>query len=320
MYLNQDIDYLKFFEQKKLYIFGCGQQGISSMHQLKKRGYAVIAFVDNAAEKWAGIVEGLKVISFQELEAMNRPEEHMIVICSNREKEIREQLLYHNIYNFVGINQVDFGGGAEYYDEAYLEYQEEIGKFGAKLKKPLFEKYLLPDSAVLDFGCGSGELLQLLDVTGKAGIEINDFAREKVKNKGITCYKYAREVPDGTFDFIISSSALEHVENPFNEIKMLRNKLKAGGKAIFYVPNESCETEYFRNDVNNHLYTWNCLNLGNLFKAAGYYIHLVERIQEVWPEHYFQIKEEVSPEFFDTICKMNGKLWDENRCLIIAYK
>lgn len=35
---------------------------------------------------------------------------------------------------------------------------------------------------------------------------------------------------------------------------------------------ESCETEYYRSELNNHLFTWNCLTLGNLFKAAGFFV------------------------------------------------
>lgn len=113
---------------------------------------------------------------------------------------------------------------------------------------------------------------------------------------------------------------MEHVEYPLKALRELRDKLKDKGTIVFYVPNESCDTEYKRSDINNHLYTWNCLTLGNLFKAAGYFVHSVEKVQEVWPQHYLEIAKEVSPEMFDAICRLGGRAFDENRCLIVAYK
>lgn len=49
-------------------------------------------------------------------------------------------------------------------------------------------------------------------------------------------------------------------------------------------------------------------------------MYSVQRVQEVWPENYSQIYKEVSPEMFKMICDLGGKAFDENRCLIVAYK
>lgn len=100
----------------------------------------------------------------------------------------------------------------------------------------------------------------------------------------------------------------------------MHSKLKPGGKIIFYVPNENCETEYVRSEYNNHLFTWNCLNLGNLFKAAGYFVYSVERIQTKWPDNYWQMYHEVGEVCFDFLKDLNGVAHNENRCLIVAFK
>jgi len=113
---------------------------------------------------------------------------------------------------------------------------------------------------------------------------------------------------------------LEHTENPLGELKELRKKLKDGGKIVFHVPNETGEREYQKSEINNHLYTWNCLCIGNLFKAAGFFVFSVESIQEMWPNHFMSIKEEMSNELFDDICKIAGKAFNENSCIIVAYK
>lgn len=321
MYINHEINYLEFLKQRKVILFGCGDLGVKCLERLRKLAVEVAAFADNNIDRQGTTVQGVRVIGIKELASLNEADGYFIVICSGRQREIREQLFGLNIFNVAAMDQIDFGwSGVEYYDDTYFSYQEEIGKFSAPLKKPMFEPHISPEDRLLDYGCGGGELLHLLTAGEKMGVEINDKAREAVAQKGITCFKYLAEVPDESIDTAISCSALEHVENPFGELRMLRQKLRPGGKAVFYVPNESCDTEYRRNDVNNHLYTWNCLNLGNLFKAAGYFVHSVERIQEVWPEHYLNIRREVSDEFFDTICKAGGRLYDENRCLIVAYK
>jgi len=228
--------------------------------------------------------------------------------------------LNRNVYNFVSVNQIDFGGGEEYYDELYFDEQKKVGKIRASIKKELFQQHIDKETVLVEFGSGGGFLLKELEVKEAVGIEINDVARAYAEKNGIKCYKHTSELPDNYADVVISNHVLEHTENPLGELRELRKKLKEGGKIVFYVPNESCETEYQKNEFNNHLYTWNCLNLGNLFKAAGYFVYSVERIQEVWPSHYLKMREEISEELFDELCRIGGRAFNENRCLIVAYK
>lgn len=265
------------------------------------------------------ILNGIEIISVDKLKKINN--EHIfIVLCSNFESKIRQQLYEENIYNFISITQIDFGGGEEYYDEQYFEYQQKMGMFGGKIKVAMFQPYIAKDHVVVEFGSGGGYLLNNLCAKEKVGIEINDTARAAAKELGIHCVKNICDIPDEYADVIISSSVLEHVENPLGVLRELRNKLKENGKIVFYVPNESCNTEYQRSEINNHLYTWNCLTIGNLFKAAGYFIYSVQKVQEMWPKHYFSIEQEISSEFFETICEIGGRAFDENRCLIVAIK
>ena len=195
-----------------------------------------------------------------------------------------------------------------------------MGAFGAKIKVNMFQPHIREDMTVVEFGSGGGYLLAQINAKEKIGIEINDTARKAAEEIGIKCVKYISDIPDDYADIIISTSVLEHTENPFSILRELYGKLKEGGKIVFHVPNESCDTEYTRSEINNHLYTWNCLNIGNLFKAAGYFVYSVQKVQEVWPKNYFEIAQEVSPELFDSICSIGGKAYNENRCIIVAYK
>lgn len=317
MYKNNDIDYLKILKDKKIFIFGAGQTGKRCGFRLRKSGYDVCGYIDNDSKKQGIICEGgndVKIMSLEEFEKCSG-DDSFIIISSVYENQIRMQLMGKGIYNFVSEASIDFGGGEEYYDEAYFAFQQGMGQFGAKIKKRMFAPYIPQNSVLVEFGSGGGYLLNVLDAKEKTGIEINDVARKCAEDIGVKSVKNICELPDDYADVVISNSALEHVENPLGILRELHSKLKDGGKIVFYVPNESCETEYSRSEINNHLYTWNCLNIGNLFKAAGFFVHSVQRIREVWPKNYMEIENEVSAELFDAITEIGGNAADENRCL-----
>ena len=48
-----------------------------------------------------------------------------------------------------------------------------------------FNKYINQQFEILDFGCGSGELLELIQCKYKIGVEINKFSQNKLKTKKI---------------------------------------------------------------------------------------------------------------------------------------
>ena len=321
MYVNKDIDYLKYLKNRKVIIFGAGRLGMRTFANLTRsiENIEVIAFCDNDKMKQNRFLMGIKVVSADELHKVIT-DDIMIIICSDLEREIKEQLIGLKIFNFISVSQIDFGGGEDYYDEQYFNWQQSMGIFGGKISARLFQPHIKKDSTVIEFGCGGGYLLDNIIAREKVGIEINDAARAVAAKMGIRCVKNADDIPDNYADVIISTHVLEHVENPLGALRNLHRKLKDGGKIVFYVPNESCDTEYCRSEINNHLYTWNCLTIGNLFKTAGYFVQSVRKIQEIWPVHYAQIESEISPEFFDAICDMGGKASNENNCLIVAYK
>ncbi|MBD5489836.1 MAG: methyltransferase domain-containing protein [Lachnospiraceae bacterium] len=322
MYINNDINYLEYLKNKTVYIFGAADKGKKCVYQLEKKDINIAGFIDNNEKLYKERINNYPVISIDAFKPLNNAN-IMVVICSFHEREIKQQLLNANIFNFISDTQIDFGGGEEYYDAAYFEYYKKIGEFGGRVAARTFAPYVDENMTIVDFGSGGGYVLANLKAKEKVGIEINDIAREVAQQIGIKSVKYISDLPDEYADVIISNGALEHVENPFGIIKELRNKLKENGYIVFCVPNESCETEYCRSEVNNHLYTWNCLNLGNLFKAAGYFVHLVVRTQSRWPRAYSEIAQEVSQELFDELCSLRGHAVEReegNHCIIVAYK
>lgn len=207
-----------------------------------------------------------------------------------------------------------------YYNEDYFNWQKSIGAFGGIANLFKFAPYLSPDDTVIDFGCGGGYLLNNIQCAGKIGIEISDTAREEAQKHGLIVYKNIEDVPDDYASIMISNHTLEHVECPLDIIRALRPKLKSGGKAVFVVPHQQPEEKYHDSDINQHLYTWNPMTLGNLFKNAGYVDIRADVIRHKWPKGYRRIYQMVGQTTFDTICHINALIVRNYQIRVVAKK
>lgn len=98
---------------------------------------------------------------------------------------------------------------------------------------------------ILDIGCGSGEFVTLpLSIlqTNILGIDIHVASIEHAKrenrfsNVKFEC-KSVNELFGQKFDFIICSEVLEHLPEPINMLKKIKNLLKHNGICIITIPN-----------------------------------------------------------------------------------
>ena len=170
-----------------------------------------------------------------------------------------------------------------HYDESYFSWQKKSAVLTAKIVASRPKSNILPSDCVLDFGCGGGFLLAELNASQKLGVEINPVAREQVISNGADCNAIIEDVPDLWADIILSNSCLEHVESPLVQLQKMKNKLKIGGQLIEMVPHETLASKYQPNDVNQHLYTWSPMTLGNLVTLAGFQVKSVKLYPEVRP-------------------------------------
>jgi len=193
-----------------------------------------------------------------------------------------------------------------HYDEKYFDWQKSIGEFGGWANKTKYTKFISEEDIVLDFGCGGGFLLKNLECKKKIGVEINKAAAETARKNGIEVYNKIDEVSDDSVDIIISNNALEHTHYPLDELKNLYKKLKTGGKIIFVVPCENICYRYKPNDINQHLYSWSPMCIGNLFTLAGFKVICSIPYVHKWPPNYVKIAK-LGRKIFDMACRLYGQ-------------
>jgi SAM-dependent methyltransferase len=196
----------------------------------------------------------------------------------------------------------------EHYGNEYFHWQKGHGNFGGWANLIKFEEYIKPEHKVIDFGCGGAFLLKNLNCSSRLGVEINPYAREQAKKNGIETVSSLDEVPDNWADVCISNNALEHVEHPLIEINKLFKKIKNGGKVIFVVPCETINWSFQEDDINQHLYSWGPLTLGNLFTSAGFKVIKCVPFIHKWPPKYELFARLFGPNIFHLICRIYGRL------------
>lgn len=114
--------------------------------------------------------------------------------------------------------------------------------------------------SIIDIGCGEGFIVNCLNRTNITGVDISKKALNVAKQKNPGCNFCAGSIYDlsfkkSSFDLIIATEVLEHLENPekaLREIKRISKKY-----CIFSVPNEP----YFR--TMNFLRGKNLTRFGN---------------------------------------------------------
>jgi SAM-dependent methyltransferase len=199
-------------------------------------------------------------------------------------------------------------GVNSYYDSQYFAKQKESGAFGAKANLWLFEQYIRSTDVVVDFGCGGGFLLKAINCRAKFGVEINPVAQGEARQNGLHVVSDLVELDDGCADVIISNHALEHTFDPFAKVKLAFTKLKGNGRAVFVVPCERYDTKYIEQNFDQHLYTWSPVNLGNLFRHAGFSIQSCERMAHLWPPRPVLVQRLVGWPLFHLLSRLNARL------------
>lgn len=179
--------------------------------------------------------------------------------------------------------------------ERYFTWQYKVsGTVGGLLNARSFARYTAgyrtEGSTVLDFGCGSGDLLKYLPCSRKIGVEINAAARLVAAQNGLEVHESLTSVAGACADIVLSNHALEHVPDPLQTLRELKSKLKPHGMLVIRLPVDDWRTQrsYDCHDINHHLYTWTPQLFGNLLMEAGFACDdiRVRVVTDAWPPHY----------------------------------
>jgi SAM-dependent methyltransferase len=205
-----------------------------------------------------------------------------------------------------------------HYDQNYFEWQKSVGRFSAESCAFIYSPYILPGDVVLDFGCGGGFMLANLICTKKLGVEINPFARNEAKANGIEVFECVEAVPESSVDIVISNHALEHVHDPLSELRKIRRALRPGGRLVLVTPFERI-ARWQPGDINQHLYTWSPLNLGNLVSLAGFEVESAEIINHRFPPFAMRLRRALGKMVFHAACLIWGRVyWPITQVRVVA--
>lgn len=208
-----------------------------------------------------------------------------------------------------------------HYDRDYFAWQAPSGRFGGQAELIKFQDFVRPDDKVIDFGCGGGFLLAALRCGERLGVEINPAAQAHCRRLGLSVHADLAELPEGWADLVISNHALEHTHAPLQEVRKVYDRLKPGGRALFVVPCERHDVAFRPGDINQHLYTWSPLNLGNLFACAGFQVLECREFVHRWPPKWDLIAAHLGWTAFHRLARLYGWLRrDQSQVRIVARK
>lgn len=182
----------------------------------------------------------------------------------------------------------------EFYEESGMlnghvnlkEYRQKSYKDDNRRAYYLKEKIV--GKKVLDFGCGAGGFLYLIQdfVDEACGVELDRSINKTLNSHGIKCYENV-ECIEGTYDVITLFHVVEHLKNPQEILRNLKQFLNPNGIIIVEVPNadDALLSLYKSEDFANftywscHLVLYNNYTLRRLAEKAEYQVRYIKQIQ-----------------------------------------
>src|SRR5262245_33571582 len=124
--------------------------------------------------------------------------------------------------------------------DAHIEYRIRVWK---TLVDRFFRRYVAPDAAVLDLGCGHGEFINTIQCRQKFALDLNPDARKHLDSNVIFLEQDCAQpwnIADDALDVVFSSNFFEHLpsKQTLSEILLqARRCLRRGGHLIAMGPN-----------------------------------------------------------------------------------
>ena len=165
----------------------------------------------------------------------------------------------------------------------------------AKRRAAKLQPFISSDDAVLEFGIGPGWNLACIKAKSRKGYDVATSVRPLVEAQGIEFVAEMTEHDQATYDIVVCSHVLEHLQNPGEALLTIMDCMKQEGKALLFVPfdKERKFRRYDKDEPNHHLHSWNVQSFANLLLRYGfivleYKLRLFgyERIIAIWVERF----------------------------------
>lgn len=129
---------------------------------------------------------------------------------------------------------------------------------------------------ILEFGAGKGIMMQTLVDLGAVVYGVDPFSFRYLQGQGFPAFASLNEVPDETFDGIITIQVVEHLREPWSTLTTLRKKLVSKGWIYISTINAQSVSAYhkgskWREVINpTHFYFYNKDSIESILYSAGY--------------------------------------------------
>jgi SAM-dependent methyltransferase len=164
------------------------------------------------------------------------------------------------------------------YELKYHQIEENYWWFQARrdMVFSLIQDLKLPKTAsILEIGCSGGPLMQRLSSTGYTdltGIDVSEAGIAVARQRGIpnvSCMDGAHlEFADASFDLVIASDVLEHIEDEAQALREWMRVLRPGGQLLVFVP--AFSFLWGKHDVvNQHFRRYTSAQLAASLRQAG---------------------------------------------------
>ncbi|MBJ7457890.1 MAG: class I SAM-dependent methyltransferase [Thermoleophilaceae bacterium] len=203
--------------------------------------------------------------------------------------------------------------------EEYFAYQQQYVRRNNWVSSRFFIDHVSSGDTVVDYGCGTGWLLKLLDPGARLGIEPNPAARTYAAEIDVETVASPTEVSDNFADVVISNHALEHSLAPLDEFRQIRRIVKEGGKVVICLPIDDWrkQRKIDLDDPNHHLYTWTPLLLSNLMGEAGLKVTEARAFSYLQPPPNWHM-DKLPRAAFDLLSALHGRAYRYHQLVAVA--